>query len=82
MNVTDRVANLLIGSRGNTYCDDCISFNLALDEPETGSAGYPVLLPTSRRFGGVSARVHCAVAKRPLSVRTDGQPSANLCLRV
>jgi hypothetical protein len=31
MNVTDRVANLLIGGRGNTYCDDCIASSLTLD---------------------------------------------------
>jgi hypothetical protein len=31
MDVTDRVANLLIGSRGDTYCDDCIASNLALN---------------------------------------------------
>jgi hypothetical protein len=31
MDATDRVANLLLGSRGNTYCDGCIASNLALD---------------------------------------------------
>jgi hypothetical protein len=31
MDATDRVANLLLGSRGNTYCDACIASNLTLD---------------------------------------------------
>jgi hypothetical protein len=31
MNSTDRVANLLIGSRGDTYCDDCITESLTID---------------------------------------------------
>jgi hypothetical protein len=31
MNSTDRVANLLIGSRGDTYCDDCIAASLTID---------------------------------------------------
>ncbi len=31
MDSSDRVANLLIGSRGDTYCDDCIAKNLAID---------------------------------------------------
>ncbi len=31
MNSTDRVANLLIGSRGDSFCDDCISENLTMD---------------------------------------------------
>jgi len=29
MDVTDRVANVLLGSRGNTYCNPCLAANLA-----------------------------------------------------
>jgi hypothetical protein len=31
MDSSDRVANLLIGSRGDTYCDDCIAESLTID---------------------------------------------------
>jgi hypothetical protein len=30
MDVTDRVANVLLGTRGNTYCDACLAMNLAV----------------------------------------------------
>jgi hypothetical protein len=31
LNSSDRVANLLIGSRGDPYCDDCIAVSLSID---------------------------------------------------
>jgi hypothetical protein len=30
MDVMDRVANVLLGNRGNTYCNACLATNLAL----------------------------------------------------
>ena len=30
MDVMDRVANVLLGSRGNTYCSACLATNLAV----------------------------------------------------
>ena len=30
MDVIDRVANVLLGSRGNTYCNPCLATNLAV----------------------------------------------------
>jgi hypothetical protein len=34
MNVMDRVANLLLASRGNAYCNRCIALNLTLDRQQ------------------------------------------------
>ena len=31
MDIIDRAANLLLGRRGETYCDRCIGSSLALD---------------------------------------------------
>jgi hypothetical protein len=40
MDSSDRVANLLIGSRGDTYCDDCIAESLTINGAAAGSADY------------------------------------------
>jgi len=42
----------------------------------------PVLLPTSHRFGGALAGVPYVAVRRSLSTQTDGQPPANLSLRI
>ncbi len=56
MNVTDRVANLLIGGRGNAYCDDCIAHQtLPLIAGNTFRKSPPAPLPISHLFGGASA---------------------------
>ena len=36
MDAIDRVANVLLGSRGNTYCDACLASNLTLDGRQEG----------------------------------------------
>ena len=38
MDSIDRVANVLLGNRGNTYCDSCLAESLAFDVRQVTTA--------------------------------------------
>ena len=70
MEAMDRVANVLFGSRGNTYCDSCLSECLAFDAGDNVRQVTTALADSvffQRRFGicsvcgqGRLVIAHCA----------------------
>jgi len=56
MDAIERVANVLIGSRGNSYCDACLASNLTLQIGKRLSRSSP-RLPVPRRFSGALVAV-------------------------
>jgi hypothetical protein len=61
MDAMDRVANVLLGNRGNTYCDSCLAESLTFEGPDNVRQ-VTVRLPTLHCFSGDLAPVQCAVA--------------------
>ena len=49
MDAIDRVANVLLGSRGNTYCDACLASNLTLDSRQEGQQVISALADSAPR---------------------------------
>jgi hypothetical protein len=57
MDAMDRVANVLLGNRGNTYCDSCLAESLAFEErPDVRQVTSALADSASfqRRFGTCS----------------------------
>jgi hypothetical protein len=57
MDAMDRVANVLLGNRGNTYCDSCLAKSLAFDGRHEVQQVTSALADSSlfqRRFGTCS----------------------------
>ena len=58
MDILDRIANALVGSRGKTYCDACLASNLMLDRGQQVQQVTAALADSAsfqRRFGICSA---------------------------
>jgi hypothetical protein len=58
MDAVERVANLLFGSRGNTYCNACLAASLSLDRGQEVSRVINALADSAsfeRVFGTCSA---------------------------
>ena len=62
MDMMDRVANVLLGSRGYTYCNPCLATNLAVaSEYELQQA--VTALSDSATFSGASVDARCAAGR-------------------
>jgi ribosomal protein S14 len=61
MDVMDRVANVLLGSRGNTYCSSCLAASLAV-ATEHEVQRVVTALSDSASFSGTSNR--CSLCGR------------------
>jgi len=58
MDAVDRVANVLLGSRGNAYCNGCLAAGLSLDRGQAVSRITSALADSAsfeRAFGTCSA---------------------------